>query len=100
ITIKGTSIKFKDNQLTISGERKIRSILNVMQDLPDYKLIFDFNGLRKKKAKIRAESIVNILLEEEVSTDFFEIRNSKNEDNNVKWLVDDKNLFIGILKIK
>ncbi|MFK8005596.1 MAG: hypothetical protein AB8H03_04465, partial [Saprospiraceae bacterium] len=47
ITIKGTSIKFKDNQLTISGERKIRSILNVMQDLPDYKLIFDFNGLRK-----------------------------------------------------
>ena len=100
ITVKGTSIKFKDNQLTVSGERKIRSVINAMRDLPNYKLIFDFNGLRKKKAKPRSEAIVNILLEESLSEDFFEIRNSTEEDNKVKWLVDDKNMFIGIMKIE
>ena len=100
ITIKGTSIKFKDNQLSVSGKRKIRSVVKAMRDLPNHKLIFDFNGLRKKKAKPRSEAIVNTLLEENLSEEFFEIRNSTEEDNKVKWLVDDKNMFIGILEIK
>lgn len=100
ITVKGTSIKFKNNQLTVSGERKIRSVVKAMQDLPNHKLIFDFNGIKKKKANPRAAAIVNILLEENFSKDIYEIRNSTEEDNNVKWLVDDDHMYIGILKIK
>ena len=64
------------------------------------RLIFDFNGIRNKKAKPRSEALVNILLEENLSEEFFEIRNSTEEDNKVKWLVDDKNMFIGIMKIE
>lgn len=100
ISIKGYSIKFKDNKLTVSGNRKIRSIANAMNDLPNHKLIIDLNGTKKKKAKLRKEEIVNVLLKEGLSRLKFEIRNTKEEDDNVKWLVDEDNMYIGILKIE
>jgi hypothetical protein len=63
-------------------------------------LIFNFNKLGKKKGIYRVKAIVNTLLEEKLSDDFFEIRNSKKKDKNVRWLVPEKKMFIGILKIK
>lgn len=99
ITIRGTSIKFKNNKLTFSGLRKLKQVGTAFKKMEGQrKLIIDFNGLKSKKAKLRKEEIVNTLLNLGVPRLDFEIRNSLDEDDQVKWLVDDDNMFIGILK--
>lgn len=99
ITIRGTSIKFQKNKLTFSGIRKLKQVGTAFKKMEgNQKLIIDFNGLKDKKAKLRKEEIVNTLLSLGIPRLDFEIRNSLEEDNQVKWLVDDDNLFIGILK--
>jgi hypothetical protein len=99
IKIKGYDIRFKDNKLTVSGNRKMRSIANAMKEMSDYKLIIDLNGLKKKKAKIRKINIETVLLQEGLPWMKFEIRNTKEEDNSVKWLVDEEKMFVGIIKV-
>ncbi len=99
ITAIGSEMKFNNNKLTFSANRKIRSIANIMKNMSDYKLIIDFNGLKKKKAKLRKEEIEKALLDEGLDWLKYEIRNTEEEDDLVKWLVDDNNMYIGILEI-
>lgn len=42
-----------------------------------YKLIIDFNGIKRKKARLRKEEIENVLLEEGLNWLKFEIRNTE-----------------------
>lgn len=97
IVTSGSLIKFKRNKLTLVGELKLKTVAQYMESLPNFKLVIDFNGMKIKRAKLRGVSVLEVLEKTNLTSEDYEIRNSTEEDNAVKWLVDKDDLYLGII---
>ncbi len=94
----GPKIKFKKNQITLEGELALRRILGSLIESPNQKLIIDFGGLKEKRFKIRKESVKEVLRNWREPFSNLEIINSKEENKEVKWILEKDHFYIGIIK--
>ena len=100
IKVSGPKIKFKSNRITLQGELALRRILGSLLESPNQKLIIDFGGLKEKYFIKRKESLEYVIKNWSAPFDDFEIINSKEENDEVKWVLEKDHFYIGILKKK
>ena len=79
---------------------KLQNIINEFEDISDFKLIINFNGLNNDKAKLRTENILKVFREADFSTEDFEIQNTSEEDGRVIWFVEKKGFYLGVMDKK
>ena len=91
-------IKFQSNRLTPQGMLSTAWIANSINNNPNHKLIIDFGGLRERNFKKRKESMEVILRNELLPEANYEIINSREERKDVKWIVEQDHLYIGVVK--
>jgi len=96
----GRKVKFKKNILTPTGVSKLQRIVNEFEDISDFKLIINFNGLNKEKAKLRKENILKVFKDANFPTEDFEIQNTSEEDGRVIWFVEKKTFYLGVMDKK
>ena len=96
----GNEIRFKKNKLTSKGETKLKTIAGHIEDLSVFKLLFDFNGVKPQSAKLRKESVLNVLKQTGLSEEDYEILGTQEEEEDVIWMVNKKGFYLGILKKK
>ena len=94
----GNDIKFENNNLISESVLNIKAIAHQMKNLSDFKLIIDFNGIKRKRAKIRTESLIEVFQELDLTPEDYEIRNSTKEDDDTFWLIDKDDFYLGIIK--
>ncbi len=94
----GPKIKFKKNQITLEGELALRRILGSLFESPNQKLIIDFGGLKEKRFKIKKDSVEKVIKDWGIPLANLEIINSKEENKEVKWIVEKDHFYMGILK--
>lgn len=94
----GAKIKFKNNRITLQGEMALRRILGGLFESPNQKLIIDFGGLKEKRFEIRKKSVEEVLRNWREPFSNLEIINSKEENKEVKWILEKDHLYIGIIK--
>ena len=91
-------IKFQSNRLTPQGMLSTAWIANSIINNPNHKLIIDFGGLRERNFNKRKESMEVILRNELLPEATYEIINSREERKDVKWIVEQDHLYIGVVK--
>ncbi|MFK8009114.1 MAG: hypothetical protein AB8H03_22325 [Saprospiraceae bacterium] len=91
-------VKFQSNRLTTQGMLSIAWISNSIINNPNHKLIIDFGGIRERNFNKRKESIETILKNELLPEANYEIINSREERENVKWIVEESHFYIGVVK--
>ena len=92
------NLKFQSNRLTTQGMLSTAWIANAIINNPNHKLVIDFGGLRERNFNKRKESIEVILKNELLSETNFEIINTREARKNVKWIVEQNHLYIGVVK--
>ena len=96
----GSTIKFRKNELSINNEERLIKVANEMRKLPHHKLVFDFGGLKTKHAKIRSKNLSRALNRSNIKSTDYEIRNSREEDDEVDWLFGKDSFYMGIIEKK
>jgi len=94
----GELLKFRGNKFSSSEKLNLIEITKYIKPFTDCKLIFNFNGIKPDKAKLKEINLLKILEETELTSNNYEIINSTKKDSTVEWLIQKKKFCLGILK--